>query len=154
MGRRARPWPLAGGALGLAIVIFVLAPRYNDAQRAGDVAAFRSVVEAGTPWRFAVAAVVDIAFAATYGLLGLTLGWRDRPAEGRRGRRVRRVGGTAIALGAAADVVEDILVLTNTLGRATVSEAAIDVMRTFGHAKWALAATGAVALAAARLRRG
>ncbi len=133
-------------AVALAVVIFLLAPRYNDAQRAGDVAAFRAVIGAGAPWRFAVAALVDIGFAATYGLLGLTVGGR--------GGRIRRIGGIAIALGAVADVVEDVLVLTNTIGRASLDETAVDVMRTFGHAKWLLAATGVVLLVAARIRSG
>lgn len=142
---RWRHLVLTGLALGVAI--FLLAPRYNDAQRADAPETFRSIVEAGPSWRFAVAAVVDVAFAAAYGLLGLALGWQERPGEGRRWGLARRAAGSAIAIGAVADLGENALVLAGTIGSGAVTDGSIAAMRTLGSTKWALGLGGALVLA-------
>jgi hypothetical protein len=133
-------------ALALGFAIFLLAPRYNDAQRADTAAAFRAVVEAGTPWRFAVAAVLDLGFAAAYGLLGITIGWRSW--RGRAARRIGRAAGVAIALGAVSDLAENVLVLAATVRSAVATGSSIDAMRTLGDVKWTLAGAGFLALLA------
>lgn len=140
-------WPvLAGTWVALGVAIFVSAPRYNDAQRAGDVAAFRAVVEAGPPWRFVLAAVLDQAFAVAYGLLGLGIGWRERPGEGRAWLRVRSAAGTVILLGALCDVAENTLVMANIGRRDTLTDGWIEVMRALGDLKWLLGLGGAAVL--------
>lgn len=156
--RLAARWPvLVATWLGLGVAIFLVAPHYNDAQRAGDPATFRAVVEVGAPWRFALAAVIDLGFALAYGLLGLAVGWRERPGEGRCWRRVRQTAGVAVVLGALCDIAENLVVLANIAGRETLTQGWIDAMRTLGDLKWLLGLGGAavllVALTADALRR-
>ncbi|CAN5468850.1 hypothetical protein BH10ACT3_BH10ACT3_23390 [soil metagenome] len=133
--------------VGLGVAIFVVAPRYNDAQRAGGVAEFGSVVEAGTPWRFAAAGVLDIGFAVAYGLLGFAIGWREQRArEGLAWLRVRQTAGTIVAVGALCDIAENLVVLANIARRDTLTAEWIDVMRILGDLKWLLGIGGALVL--------
>ncbi len=145
LAARVRVLVVAWIALFLAIA--VTAPRYNDAQRAGDPETFRSVVEAGTPWRFVVAAVLDLGFAVVYGLIGLAIGWRTRADESPGRRRVRHLAGIAVVLGALSDLAENVVVIANVARRDALTQGWVDVMRTLGNLKWLLGLGGAAVLA-------
>jgi hypothetical protein len=139
---------LVAAWLVLFVAIAVTAPRYNDAQRAGDPSTFRAVVDDGTPWRFVVAAVLDQGFAVAYGLLGLAFGWREQSGERTGRRRVRRVAGSAVVLGALCDLVENVVVIANVARRDELTAGWVDVMRTLGDLKWLLGLGGAAVLVA------
>lgn len=149
LASRLRVLVVAWVALFVAIVVATV--HYNDAQTAADAATFRVVVEAGPPWRFVVAAVLDLGFAVVYGLIGFAVGWRDRPGEPSAWRTARRGAGLAVVAGAAFDLAENALVIANVVGREALTDGRVDVMRALGLAKWAFGLAGAVGLAVSLL---
>lgn len=129
--------PVAIIALGAAVIIWLLFPGYVDLQAAPSPDEFRGVL-GGDAGRAIGAAAVDIVFACTYALLG----WI---AYAHVSAGVPRWIGTGAALGAAAaDQIENVLVLMNIQDRSSVTQSALDQMATAGSVKWGLAFTAIV----------
>ena len=143
---RTRWWPrrrhLAIVTLGLLALIVLLAPHYGDAQTAADADAFRSAFASDERLRYAAAAVVDVLFAVSYGLLAFV--WSGYvPAQRRILAGVATAGGFVVAAAALFDVAENVVVLANVLRYSSVDDGDVDLMRSIGDVKWTLGYLGA-----------
>ena len=83
--------------------------------------------------------MVDIGFAASYATLAWSVARRSCGA-------LPRFGAIGVSVGALADVVENVLLLRNLERGSGLDDAAVDLMRAAGGAKWAFAAVGVVLL--------
>jgi hypothetical protein len=128
----------------LGVMILLLAPHYNDVQRASDAEEFRQAVADDGRARTAAAASVDMAFAVSYALLAAALSRRHVAT---------RVGAALVALGAACDVVENSLLLVGVAQYADLDDSTVDTMRRFGAFKWVAVVAGGLTLAAGLLSR-
>lgn len=143
---------LAVAALALVVVIFLLAPHYNDAQRAGSASAFRAAV-GDDRGRFAAAAVIDVLFALSYAVLAWSIAAR-LTARCSSVRSLARTGALAMTIGALADVVENVLVLRGIDQWSRAEDGLFEAVVAFGNAKWAFAVVGCLlALGAWRAAR-
>lgn len=140
--RRHRRWIVAA-TIALLVAIVVTAPHYNDAQTAASATAFRRAVAADGSARLAIAAMLDVGFSLSYGMLALAF------AAGRN--RVARLGAGIVGVGAGADVAENLLVLLGALRPADLSDGTVTVLRSFGACKWAGVVVGTVLLVAGRV---
>ena len=112
-----------------AVGIMVVGPEHDELQLAVDAAAFRSHLE--HPGRQLAAALLDVLFAASYGLLGI-VGYRVV----RFSERARAVGITLVAVGAGCDEIENGFLIRNIVARASVTDGWIDAMQVPGTLKW------------------
>ena len=133
-----RPARIAAVSVALLVLIVVLALHYNDAQTAGTASEFQEVV-GDDGGRFAAAGVIDIGFAASYAALAWSVSRRSSGA-------LARTGAVGVSIGAVADIVENVLVLRNIDRGAGLDDAAVDLMRGAGGAKWGFVAAGTVLL--------
>ena len=138
-GLRARRWILAALAIALVALIVIVAPKYNQAQTAANADAFRDVVGEARG-RFAVAAMIDNAFAIAYALVAVALA----PPT-----RLGRIAAGLLMAGAAADLVENSILLYGVASYDDLTDSTVDLMRTFGTLKWIGVISGAVLLIAA-----
>lgn len=130
---------------GVAIVL--LEPNYLDLQAASTTDEFLGILGDGQR-RAMAAAVVDVAFALGYGLLGVIA--FQHVAVG-----VLRGIGIGLTLGAVvADELENALVLLAAQQRSAVSSSTIDSMGTAGSVKWGLVSAAIVLLLALAMQAG
>ena len=122
-----------------AIAIGVLGPHHVDLQSAADADAFRSFAR-DDPGGHLAAAAVDIAFAVSYGLLGV-VGLRRLGGEA----RWVRIGQALVVVGAGSDVIENVFLLRNISTRDSLTDGWVDAMQVPGTLKW-VAAPGIVLL--------
>lgn len=125
---RARWWILLLTTIGLALAIYLLAPRYTDAQVAGSAAAFRTAVADAGDGRTIAAGLVDILFVGSYLTLALALS---------RGNRVSRAGVALMMVAGVADVIENLLVVFGVTKGVDLTDGGVDLIRLFGTIKWA-----------------
>jgi lysophospholipase L1-like esterase len=138
--RERRRLLFAIAAVSLVLIV-VVGPSYGDLQTVDTATAFRALANEGTG-RYVAAGVIDLVFAAAYGLAALTMPMTPLAS---------RLGALLVALGAAADEAENATLLRNIAGRATLTDSDVHLMRTFGHVKWALILAGLALLFAALL---
>jgi hypothetical protein len=138
---RAHRWYTAVALIGLGFAILITAPHYLSVQSADDANAFRKAVADDGRSRVATAAVIDVGFATAYALFAAAF---VSP------RAVTRVGAAVVAVGAASDVVENLLVLVGVAQFQRLSEGTVTAMRVCGAAKWTGLIVGFVVLAAGR----
>jgi hypothetical protein len=134
-------YPLVA-TVGLATVMWVLAPEYAAAQGSTTAAELRSIV-GGDVDAYRWAAIVDIPFALAYTLLALSVAGRA-PTSAQRLRQVALVGAAMVATAAAIDVVENVLLIDNLSSLATVDDDAVALVAGFGPPKWVTGLTGGV----------
>lgn len=125
--RRLR-WLILATILLLGSSILYLAPHYMDAQMARDADAFRAAVADDGANRVAAAAVLDVAFAASYALLGASFGRISQAAK---------VGAGLIGVAAVADIVENAIVLFAISEGERLDGRIVGVMQGFGAVKYA-----------------
>ena len=135
-------WRVGAGSVSLALLISFTAPNYLSVQSAKDVAAFRRAVDEDGRMRVAAAGLMDVGFAASYSFFALSFYERSR--------RLSRMGTYSVLVGAANDLVENILLLKGVVRPRSLSERSVTAMRVCGTAKWAGIAVGALAIAADR----
>ncbi len=142
-----RWWVPAVCAAASLPLIVLFGPDYGRLQEAPDADALRAIVGEDR-WRYAVAAAMDVVFAASYGLAAFAISKRVGLA---------RWAPVAVVLGAVFDEIENIFVFVNVLLADSIGSKTVDAMRVFGRLKtWALW-IGILALlagAALRLWRG
>lgn len=131
------------------IAIGVVGPHHVDLQTAADADAFRSFsTDAG---RHVAAALIDVVFAAAYGLLGAVLFRRVGGTS-----LVARLGTVSVLAGAAFDEIENAFLVRNLLARSSLTDGWVDAMQVPGTLKW-VATPGFLLLmgwlVVARLRR-
>lgn len=123
-------------AFGLLLVILLLASDYGSLQTARTPDAFRTVRGADSRW-YVVAAVVDVLFAGAYGFAGFSL---------TISRRTSVAGAVLIGAGAVFDELENVALLRNIGAGDDLDQAAVDLMRRFGHVKYGLIGAGLAVL--------
>ena len=122
----------------LAAAIFILCPNYLKIQRAPDVDRFRRGVDTYGATRVRWAARLDLAFAASYAMLGATFSGCGSLAV---------IGALAVAFAALSDEAENILVLAGISRRELLNISGIRKMRSFGLLKSAGLAFGVALIA-------
>ena len=114
------------------VAIWLLGPRYTQLQLASDADEFLRIV-GDARGRYVGAGVVDVAFAASYGLLALAIA---------RSPLLSRVGAWLVFGGATFDLVENALLIANIRAGRDVSDGRVDLMRAAGVAKYATLVVG------------
>ncbi|MGA8851838.1 MAG: hypothetical protein WB508_08970 [Aeromicrobium sp.] len=135
--------------IALAVVsgaaIWLLEPNYLDLQTSATPDEFLGVLGGGQR-RAMAAAIADMVFALSYALLGVM-------AFGQVAYGVARGIGTGLIISAAAaDEVENVMVLMAARDGSSVSVSTIDVMGTAGSVKWGLLTASVVLLMALALQ--
>lgn len=143
---RARRWLILGAALVAGLLIKLLASHYLDVQKAADADALRAAVPDAERGRYVAAAAVDLVlFAPLYALTAVAFARRALAS---------RLGALLLCAAALADEVENVYVLRNVRGEATVTDGAVAAMRTWGTAKtWLFVAGGVLMVGTAVLDR-
>ena len=131
------PKPVLAAVVALGLAILVIFPDYIDLQSSSLVEDFLGVL-GDEKIRASAAAAADMAFAISYGLLGVVL--YSYVSTG----AARLIGTLAIIGAAAADEVENIMVLVNAQRGAETTQGAIDLMTTAGGIKWGLLLTAII----------
>ncbi len=127
--RWSRWWVPAVCAVASLPLIFVLGPEYLKLQQAPDAASFRDTL-GDDRWRYAVAAAIDVVFAASYGLAAFAISRRTGLA---------RWAPVVFVLGALLDEVENVFVLVKVLAIDRIGETTVDIMGDVGKVKiWTL----------------
>lgn len=140
-------WMLVVAAVVALVAIWLLGPKYTQLQLASDAEAFRRIVGDDRS-RYIGAGGADVAFAAVYGLLALAIA---------RTPLASRIGAWLVLMGAAFDEAENSLLIANVLSAVKLSDGRVELMRTFGVAKYLAIAAGVLvyggSLIIERLRR-
>jgi hypothetical protein len=125
------PWWKVVLALAVvtAIGIFVVGPQHDELQMAANAEVFRANLE--HPGRQLAAAIIDLAFAASYGLLAF-MGYRMAPFR----PALRRAAIAIVAFAAACDEIENGFLIRNILARRSLTDAWVDAMQVPGTLKW------------------
>ena len=139
-----RRWILAAVAAVVGVAILGFAPNYLDVQRAADAARFRALVDEYGEFRFVVATVLDLVFAALYAATCFAFFG---------GRRGFAIGRWLVALGAIFDQIENLHVLRGVVDPEGLSDGAVEWMKRAGAAKSAALVLGVAALCFGGLRR-
>ena len=121
--------PLLVATIAGAVAITVLGPHHNDLQMAADADAFRSFLD--EPGRHLGAALIDVVFAVSYGLLGMVLFRRVGGST-----TLARLGTASVVAGAAFDEIENGFLIRNILGRDSLTDGWVDAMQVPGTLKW------------------
>jgi len=119
-----------------AVGILVIGPHHDELQMAADADAFRSYLQ--HPGRELAAALIDVGFAASYGLLGI-VGYRMTPFR----PSVRDLAIGVVAFAALCDEIENLFLVRNIAARASLTDGWVTAMQVPGTLKW----VGAPALA-------
>ena len=109
--------------------ISLLEPDYTKLQTAADADAFVALLD--QPGRAIGAALADMVFALSYGVLGV-IGLRVHGGE----TWYATAGGVAVATGAFFDEIENMFVIANIVARDTITDAWINAMQIPGTLKW------------------
>lgn len=125
------PAVLAAAALPL---ILAFGPEYGNLQSAEDAGEVRDILGEDR-WRYAIAALVDFAFAASYGFAAFALSKR---AGLHRWAPLGLVGGAVL------DQAENVFVLANVIWASSIGDTPVDIMRTLGALKMLALLAGAV----------
>lgn len=148
-----RYWlPLALTTALLLAGILGAASNYGEAQTASDVTEFKRFVPASEVSDYKLAALIDLLFAAGYGLLAL-MARSGLATKAGRGLCAARIGCWCVFVAAVLDEIENVLLLWNLANRASIGEFAIEAMTTAGKAKWIFSVFGLVLVAAGLLIR-
>lgn len=133
--------PILALVVVAGVTIWLLEPHYLDLQSASTPDEFLGVLGDGRR-RAMAAAVVDVAFALGYGLLGVIA--FQHVAFG-----VTRGIGIGLTIGAVvADELENVLVLVGAQQGSSVSVSVVDHIGTAGSIKWGLLTAAVVLLLA------
>jgi hypothetical protein len=130
--------------VALGIAISGTARNYLSVQNAETAEAFREAV-GDDDGRVAAAALIDVAFAGSYALFAATFANRRRPAT--------MAAAVLVACGAAADVVENLLVFRGASRLDDVSDGLVSAMSLSGIVKWAGIVSGSAVFAVSAWRR-
>jgi len=141
--RKRRRVFFAIAAVALVLIVVVSQGKYGGLQMAKDATVFHSLASTDT-WRYVAAGLIDLVFAAAYGLAAL--GMPSTP-------RASRVGAWLVALGAVADEAENVTLLVGVSQRASITNGAVDLMRAFGTAKLGAILLGLLLLYAGLVQR-
>lgn len=125
---RPRWWMVLGGVVVTALLIYLMAPAYTEAQLASTATEFRSAVADAGDLRTIAAGLLDMVFVIGYVATALALS---------RDNVVSRNGLLLMGVAASADMVENWLVVTGVVRRANLSDSFVDLIRGFGAVKWA-----------------
>lgn len=158
-----RWWVLFVLGLAMSIVFAVLGGNFVRIQVASDLDEVARLVGDDGATRYRWLAIFDLAYAAVYGLFGLSLvslvrRWGDGETFGATLRRIGSVGGGFLVCGALFDELENVQLLriltseplraarTGPVDRdlADEGDGLVQLMTTLGSVKWALVVLGAV----------
>ncbi|MEN3272827.1 MAG: hypothetical protein V7636_1588 [Actinomycetota bacterium] len=127
---RVASWKLLlAAAIVTAAVLTVVGPDHAGLQMAADADAFRAKLT--HPGRELAAALIDVGFAASYGLLGI-VGYRMTTFRS----SIKRFAIALVALGALCDEIENMFLVRNITERRTLSDGWVDAMKVPGTLKW------------------